>query len=413
MFTTTLSPLDPTSLEGWYLVMLSSTACIIGALVVFLDRLFSFPSSTRTPSNHEPINSNLLDKSIFLSASMSLGAGVLVFSSLTSMLPAAKLKLPDQPHLVYVYFLLGAFMTSLLTRMVHWCMPTAIHTCDVDDWDLDHEPTTTQHHDSIHHTSDVNFLSSANKQQVDELDNVVLPNCYYQRHQQSTEQQQQQQQHESGDTLVERLFLLPPPCPSTSGACYTHHTAIKIQPTYGTLSTEHKHLTSTSTSVSPSSNEKVSHDYLTMGIQTGVAICIHKFPEGLIMFISNRASTEVGISIAAAICIHNLIEGAMIAIPFYYATRSRFLSFLYAALLGGLSQPLGALVGLLLIGGNLDKDNQNHCIGIIFAIVSGMMLLIAIHSMLPQAIKADQRYVSIFFFIGIFIIGLASLLKSV
>ncbi|KAI9299310.1 Zinc/iron permease [Cunninghamella echinulata] len=127
------------------------------------------------------------------------------------------------------------------------------------------------------------------------------------------------------------------------------------------------------------------------------------------MFISNETSTELGVSIGLAICIHNLIEGAMIALPIYYATKSRTMAFLYAAILGGASQPIGALIGLFLIDSIYEDD---YLFGILFAIVSGMMLYIAIQSMLPQAMKADQRYVTSFFFVGIFIVGLVSLFNA-
>ncbi|KAG0181317.1 hypothetical protein DFQ28_003572 [Apophysomyces sp. BC1034] len=87
-------------------------------------------------------------------------------------------------------------------------------------------------------------------------------------------------------------------------------------------------------------------------------------------------------------------------------------AFSYAALLGGLSQPLGAVLGVLALS-NVDRGEENVMFGVIFGVVSGMMSLIAVQSMLPQAIRADARYVPPFFFIGIFTVGLASLLKSV
>ena len=95
------------------------------------------------------------------------------------------------------------------------------------------------------------------------------------------------------------------------------------------------------------------------------------------MFISNKASEKLGWAVAAAMSIHNLTEGFMIALPLYLALKSRTAAFGWAALLGGLSQPIGALLGLLLMR-NIDSDKENLMFGITFAVVSGMMTLITI-----------------------------------
>lgn len=131
------------------------------------------------------------------------------------------------------------------------------------------------------------------------------------------------------------------------------------------------------------------------------------------MFISSQASSALGLSVCIAMSIHNLTEGFMIALPLYYATRSRSSAFSYAALMGGLSQPLGALMGLFLIQ-NISKAKEDLMFGLVFGSVSGMMSLITIQSMLPQAIRADdhQQYVLMFFFLGIFLVGLSSVLEE-
>jgi ZIP family zinc transporter len=99
--------------------------------------------------------------------------------------------------------------------------------------------------------------------------------------------------------------------------------------------------------------------------------------EGLIMFVSNESSSQLGLTVAAAMTIHNFIEGFLIALPLYYATGSRFASFAYASFLGGMSQPLGAVLGSLAIR-NVDKQKEQIVFGIIFGVVSGMMCLIAV-----------------------------------
>ncbi len=95
------------------------------------------------------------------------------------------------------------------------------------------------------------------------------------------------------------------------------------------------------------------------------------------MLISTKASASLGLSVCIAMSVHNLTEGFMIALPLYYATRSKMTAFISAAFMGGLSQPLGALVGLLLIE-NISKPKEDMLFGIVFGCVSGMMTLITI-----------------------------------
>jgi uncharacterized membrane protein YfcA len=95
------------------------------------------------------------------------------------------------------------------------------------------------------------------------------------------------------------------------------------------------------------------------------------------MLISNKSSSQLGFSVAAAMSIHNLMEGFLIALPLYYATGSQFAAFSYAAILGGMSQPIGAVLGLLAIS-NVDSSQERFLFGVVFGVVSGMMCFIAV-----------------------------------
>lgn len=80
-----------------------------------------------------------------------------------------------------------------------------------------------------------------------------------------------------------------------------------------------------------------------------------------------------------AIAMHNISEGFTIALPLYIATRSRIKSFLYASMLGGLSQPLGALIGYLFLKeSELACWDHNFIYGMLFAAVGGLMSVICI-----------------------------------
>merc|ERR1711879_758766 len=75
-----------------------------------------------------------------------------------------------------------------------------------------------------------------------------------------------------------------------------------------------------------------------------------------------------GITLAVAIAIHNIPEGLCVALPVYYATGSRHKGFFWA-LLSGLSEPIGAILGWALLKGTggFEPDCLRHalwrCIG--------------------------------------------------
>lgn len=92
---------------------------------------------------------------------------------------------------------------------------------------------------------------------------------------------------------------------------------------------------------------------------------------------STRDSSSVGFTVFCAISLHNFTDGLMIALPLYAATRSAWTAFSYGACMGGVSQILGGVFGVLAVT-NLNQKYEDIFIGVVFAIVSGMMCLIAI-----------------------------------
>lgn len=122
-----------------------------------------------------------------------------------------------------------------------------------------------------------------------------------------------------------------------------------------------------------------------MGILTATAIFLHNLPEGLATFVAALSDTSVGIGICIAIAMHNVPEGICVALPIYYATGSKIRAFSWA-MLSGLSEPLGALVGWLALYG----DNSLS-FAIVFALVSGMMVYISIKELFPMALRYDPK----------------------
>lgn len=124
-----------------------------------------------------------------------------------------------------------------------------------------------------------------------------------------------------------------------------------------------------------------------VGVMTALAITIHNFPEGIATFISAYSDIELGIPIAIAIAIHNVPEGIAVAVPIYYATGNKRKAMKYS-FLSGLAEPLGALLAFLFIMPFINDT----ILGIIFAIVAGIMVFISFDELLPGAQKYGNHH---------------------
>ncbi len=122
-----------------------------------------------------------------------------------------------------------------------------------------------------------------------------------------------------------------------------------------------------------------------MGILMALAIAIHNFPEGLATFTSTLDDVSLGLAIAVAISIHNIPEGIVTSVPIYYATGNKKKA-LIISILSGLTEPLGAIVGYLILRPFL----SDSVYGIIFGIISGIMVYISIEELIPMAREYDK-----------------------
>ena len=116
------------------------------------------------------------------------------------------------------------------------------------------------------------------------------------------------------------------------------------------------------------------------GILTAFAIALHNFPEGFATFASGLESIKLGVVVALAVAIHNIPEGIAVSLPIYHATGQKRKAFIFAAL-SGLAEPLGALVGALLI---LPLFGAS-AVAVSFALVAGVMIFISFDELFPVA----------------------------
>ena len=134
---------------------------------------------------------------------------------------------------------------------------------------------------------------------------------------------------------------------------------------------------------------------MRMGVLTALAIAIHNFPEGLATFAAALHDPALGVPVAVAIAIHNIPEGIAVAVPVFYATGSRKRAFCLS-FLSGLSEPVGALVGYLLLRNYLNDT----VLGLVFAGVAGIMVYISLDELLPSAQEFGEHHVAILGLVG-------------
>ncbi len=130
---------------------------------------------------------------------------------------------------------------------------------------------------------------------------------------------------------------------------------------------------------------------LKMGLFSALAIAIHNLPEGLATFTAALLDPKLGLAIAVAIAIHNIPEGIAVSIPLYYATGSKRKAFILS-FLSGLAEPLGALIGFLLLMPYL----SDTLFGVLFAAVAGIMVFISLDELLPTAREYGKPHSAIY-----------------
>jgi zinc transporter, ZIP family len=122
-----------------------------------------------------------------------------------------------------------------------------------------------------------------------------------------------------------------------------------------------------------------------MSLLTTAAITAHNLPEGLATFFATLDNPAVGESLAIAIALHNVPEGVSVAVPVYFATGSRWKAVL-ASLVSGLAEPLGAILGYIVLAPFMSPAT----LGVVFGILSGTMVFLALEELLPAAKRYAQ-----------------------
>lgn len=142
------------------------------------------------------------------------------------------------------------------------------------------------------------------------------------------------------------------------------------------------------------------------GIITAIVVALHNLPEGLATFTLAAQDVILSLGVIIAIAIHNIPEGMAISIPVYQATHSKRKAFLYS-FLSGMAEPIGGVLGFLII----KTLFPNLCVGLLFALVAGIMTYISIDTLLPLSKDYDTGHYSISgVVLGLIVIGITLIL---
>lgn len=155
--------------------------------------------------------------------------------------------------------------------------------------------------------------------------------------------------------------------------------------------------------------------FMNIGLQTSIAIALHKIPEGFITYATNHANPSLGLSVFMALFVHNITEGFALALPLYLALHSRFRAMSWASLLGGISQPLGAgaAAAWFKLAGHEDRQPGSAVYGCMFAITAGIMTSVALQLFVEGLSLNHNRNLCIAFaFGGMSIMGISNALTS-
>ena len=109
---------------------------------------------------------------------------------------------------------------------------------------------------------------------------------------------------------------------------------------------------------------------------------------------AGNSNKSLAITLTIAIALHNIPEGISIAVPICYSTKSKLKAILYT-LISALSEPFGALIAYLF----LSRFVTNGFLGILFAIIAGIMMQISFCELLPVSKKYNFKKVTVLFFI--------------
>ncbi|MCJ1386573.1 hypothetical protein MMC17_009699 [Xylographa soralifera] len=518
--------------RGWIMTSVSGIACVFGASIICVDLIIQYLPGKR--------NFRIQDSNAFLSSSLSLSFGVMLFSALYGMLPSAKNYLvkggyspQEAAYILIGSFLAGVIGIQIVSRVLHHYIPSHIVDCDHTHEENDEGGGEAESNEEDHHQNGHAASLGASPNSHDEYTPLLDP---YNTHKKtkgigrprsattettlrpgapfvttpaSRRPSLQTRLTNRVSTFVSGAKALCDeggPCYGYSDPCgkeclkamsrsptrfykdsinasgrptgirraSTHPLSQNMGNTLGALDEEHDMASHTScdhehrphtafqqdrgrqgdqrkssfrdskvpravsngdlesgnrsrgqssaSQANPPNDPAQAHHhhvpsnaFLSIGLQTSIAIALHKLPEGFITYATNHANPKLGFAVFIALFIHNITEGFAMALPLYLALGSRWKAMLWSSLLGGLSQPLGAGVAALWfkLSQNTDMAPGERVYGGMFAVTAGIMASVALQLFSESLGLTHNKNLCITFaFIGMGILGVSFALTA-
>ncbi|KAL4785507.1 Zinc/iron permease [Aspergillus varians] len=431
-----------TDLRGWVMSAISGVACVLGSSVICVDILLRH----FWPRSHFQI----VRSNAFLSASLCLSAGVILFTSLYSMLPTSREHLlkagwsPSRSAYALVgFFLAGVVGIRTLSALLHRFLPSHIvdcththelspgHGADLEQGKTMHAPLTPGKPNQLSERTPLLNRSHKSTPAGGAAGSGQEP-WRVRLRRRLTGFIGGAKTHYDENSLCygisqpcgdECSKTLVPPVITADDASDTDIPAPGHSPDVSSSSSQidivgvgpsSPPIEADEQSKQPISDSQHHHHvpqnaFLSIGLQTSLAIALHKLPEGFITYATNHASPTLGMTVFLALFIHNISEGYIMALPLYLATGSRGWAIFWSSLLGGISQPAGAGLAALWIWGAQRTGNgtgggQNETswavYGCMFAVTAGVMTSVGLQLFSEGLGLTHHRNIAVGFAIG-------------
>lgn len=435
--------------QGWTLTVLLSLLCVLGCFIIFLDDAYYlvFP---RWLTRRHPFH--LRENYSFMNGSLAFSSGCLLLTALYRLPPEAKAYLEQTDNnanlVLMLAFMGGVCVCGLFNVGLHVLTTESVVHCSHDgehklelvpysDLAPDHE----HHHSHGHHSHGLSH-HEAHAEPEDE---------HVHGHSHSHADAPLAEAGELVPLLVRKKSLVhyltggPAQDEALLGECKGYSSAELCQyertgklhfcevPQLRTESAkpdDHEESLSVDvhllrdTHLQHLTNEHHHHHVnsplsrlLLIGIQTILAITLHKLPEGFITYVTSETNPELGLSIFFSLLIHNYTEGFLMCLPLYYSLENtrwpKVKAVSILAFLGGFSQPLGAGVGYVFMRyynmDDIDVGTLNHVFGVSMGVTAGFLTVIAL-SMYGSAVSFSGRpnQVMVWCLLGMATIGASS-----
>lgn len=135
---------------------------------------------------------------------------------------------------------------------------------------------------------------------------------------------------------------------------------------------------------------------LRVGLLTAVTLTAHNLPEGMAVAISTLGSVGLGLKLTVAIALHNIPEGLAIACPLIMSKRYSPSAAIGMAFASGLSEPIGALLTLLVLQNIITQERIDYAL----AFVGGVMMAVAVLELLPESLVLKRPSMSLCGFVS-------------